>query len=116
MSQIIKVNGQELSTLVPSSVRQGDQVTRTAERSLNGSMHVDMSYRKATLEITWDGLEDAELDEVKNIFPNDGEISVELFGKTSSQAKFYLDSLDYIPMFLGGQLYWRNVTAKLVQM
>ncbi len=116
MSQIIKVNGQELINLVPSSVRQGDQVTRTAERSLNGSMHVDLSYRKATLEITWDVLEDAELDEVRTVFPSAGEISVELFGKTSSQAKFYLDSLDYIPMFLGGQLYWRNVTAKLVQM
>ena len=107
-------------TLTPSAVTPGIELIRNAERSLNGSMTVDVVGQKKNYELSWSLLSNDDFVSVCNYFPPS---SVVQFYETSHDAdgsekrsSMYciVDDLSYQPVVYES-LMWQNVVVKLAE-
>lgn len=99
--------------LKPSTVSPSTTIKRNTERSLGGTLNVDIVYEKATVDITWDFLTQAEFDNILNEFPKDRIISVSLFGKPAKD--YYVESISYNPFYRNDELCWQSLSISITE-
>ena len=113
--KVLTVNGLELTAdKMPSSIQPDSNVTRNAERALDGTLRVDVLYEKKSLEIVWAKLSDSAYRDVKNMFARDCELTIAVFGE--ADGKYYVESFSGTPQLRedhGNSLYWINVKAQV---
>ncbi len=119
------ING-EVYNLLPSSVSPANELLKSADRSLDGTMNVDITGVKTSLEITFSYLEDKDFQLVTDVFDlaeqaekyPDG-ITVEYFDIKDSGAKkrinCFIDSVNFTPYILNDTIAWRDVKINLVE-
>lgn len=119
------VNG-EVYNLLPSSVSPTSELIKSADRSLDGTMNVDITGVKISLAVSFDYLEDKDFQFISDIFDlqkqaakyPDG-ITVEYFDIKDSGAKkritCFIDSVDYMPFIMEDTIAWRDVKINLVE-
>lgn len=116
----------ELYNLLPSTLSPVEELIKSAERALDGTMHVDITDVKTTLTVTYDYLEDKDFRFISEVFdllkqyenyPNG--LTVEYFDVKDTHAvkriTCYIDGLNYTPYVIGDGIAWRSVTITLVQ-
>ena len=112
--QNLKVNTTVLSgTKEPSTISPSTTIKRNTERSLDGTLNVDIVYEKATVDIAWDFLDNNDFETILNLFPKDTTIQVSLFENTARE--YYVESISYSPFYLNDELCWQNLQISITE-
>lgn len=112
--QNLKVNSTVLSgTKEPSSISPNTTIKRNTERSLDGTLNIDIVYEKATVEISWDFLDNNDFDTIIKLFPKNETIEVALFEKDAKE--YYVENISYNPFYLNDTLCWQNLQITITE-
>lgn len=113
--QNLKINNTILSgTKEPSSISPSTTIKRNSERSLDGTLNVDIVYEKTTVDITWDFLSNSDFESLISLFPKDVTIQASLFEKASKE--FYVEEISYSPLYVNDELCWQNLSITLTEL
>ncbi len=116
----------EVYNLLPSGVSPVNELIKSADRSLDGTMNVDITGVKTSLEITFGFLSDSDFGLICEIFDlaeqaekyPDGLIA-EYFDIRDSGAKksvtCFIDNMTYTPFIINDAIGWRDVKINLVE-
>lgn len=119
------ING-EVYNILPASVSPAVELIKSADRSLNGTMNVDITGVKTSLEVTFGYLEDKNFQLVSEVFNlaeqaenyPDG-VEVEYFDIKNSGAKkritCFVDNMTFTPFILNDVIAWRDVKINLIE-
>jgi 6-pyruvoyl-tetrahydropterin synthase len=112
-----KFNGDEMP--LPSYIYPSKDILKRAERTIDGTMTVDVKNVKVKLEVVFDILGDKHLNDVTDLLLQDGlrEIPVEFLSESAGAQSIiaYLDDLSYTPYVVGGSMMWQNVKLTFVE-
>lgn len=117
----LDING-VIYNLAPSAVLPSIEYIKSAERSLSGNLHVDITAVKQKLQIVFDIFEDRDFQfvieflKLREIGSTDTDgIPVEYFD-TQNQAKyFFCDNVKYEPFIMNDKIRWKNVIIDLLE-
>lgn len=119
------ING-EVYDLLPTSVSPAYELVKSADRSLDGTMNIDITGVKTSLEISFGYLDDKNFQFVADVFDlkNQAEkypdgITVEYFDIKDSGAKkrinCFIDGFNFAPFILNDTIAWRDIKINLVE-
>lgn len=112
--QNIKINTTILSgTKEPSNISPSTTIKRNTERSLGGTLNVDIVYEKASVNITWDFLNNDDFESILNLFPKDTTIQVSFFEKEAKE--YYVESISYSPFYKNDELCWHDLQISITE-
>jgi len=123
--------------LCPSQIVPSVEFIKNSQRSLGGTLHVDMVGKKQSLQVIFDVLDQATFDQVKEIFDTTGAnsngLEVDYFDiepkkcvkcgqkcegncdEEKSTRLFHVDNISFNPLILDDGIMWRDVTIDLVE-
>lgn len=104
--------------LLPDMIMPKIELINNAERSLDGTMNIDIIARKINLEITWSVVSAENMTKISQIGNNVGTFEVTYISPDSSAEKkivAYAEDLAATPFFMGKELKWKDVTLTLVE-
>lgn len=107
-----------IGELTPSSISPSVEIIKNEERSLDGTMNIDVVGRKIQLKVTWDMLSEADMQQLLALEQSANVLSVEYYdAKTSGLKKMnaYVNGIEYTPYFQGDVINWQNVSLSLVE-
>lgn len=113
------VNNAELAgALTPGAVIPGVEVIRNSERSLDGTMTVDIVAKKRTYELVYQLLSNDNYIKLMGKFPIATQVAFkELITGLNSEdmaAKYLVDSVSYKPVYYE-ELMWQEISIKLIE-
>ena len=112
--QNIKINSMILSgSKEPSTISPNTTIKRNTERSLGGTLNIDIVYEKSSVDITWDFLNNADFETILNLFPKNSTISVSLFEKPNKE--YYVENISYMPFYKNDELCWQNLQISITE-
>jgi hypothetical protein len=124
--------------LRPAAVNPSLEIIKNAERSLNGTMNVDVIAKKQTIEVVFPVIDDDTFDLLIELF-NSADAALKTYtiecykkppqggpqgeqqqsggeqqggGSQSNEKKWYIDGISYIPFAVGDEMRWQNFTVK----
>lgn len=104
--------------LLPDMIMPKIELINNAERSLDGTMNIDVIARKINLEVSWSVLSSENMSIVSGIGNRAGTFEVTYISPDSSAEKTivaYAADLSSTPFFIGKELKWKDVALKLVE-
>ncbi|MBQ8749309.1 MAG: hypothetical protein IJZ29_02420 [Clostridia bacterium] len=107
---LLVING---VTNLPSSLVPSYEITRNTERSLDGTLYVDLVYQKEALEINWDYLSDSDFQQLKSSV-NPKEV-VQISYLNNDAKDYYVESIDATPFIIDDEIAWQAVQVKVVE-
>ena len=115
----LKIGGRVFDgELLPDMIMPKIELINNAERSLDGTMNIDIIARKINLEVSWSVLSSENMSIVSGIGNRAGTFEVTYISPDSSAEKTivaYAEDLSSTPFFIGKELKWKDVSLKLVQ-
>ncbi len=124
---MLEING---TAMGPSSIQPNIEIIRNTERSLDGTMYIDVVAQKKSLEIVWDLVTAAEYQTIKTRCSLDALCSVKCVLKTDGSYmdaftsaavsaetvySMYVESVAATPVILENGLYFQSVKVKVVE-
>ena len=115
----LKIGGTVFSgDLAPDAVTPKTELINNSERSLDGTMNIDIIARKVSLEVSWSVLSAGDMTTVNKIAESAGTYEVIYISPETSAQKTiiaYVEDFSYTPFFVGSHLQWKDVTLKLTE-
>ena len=109
---------QFIGELAPSSVSPSVEIVKNEERSLDGTMNVDVIARKIKLTVGWDVLGSSEMQTVCALESAERILTVQYIDANTSalkEIKAYVDGIEYTPFFEDDIIRWKDVSLSLVE-
>lgn len=103
---------------IPSNIIEGVDILKNTERGLDGTLYVDFTNKKRTLEVSWGYLTKNGLDTILNAFPVERVIDLKYYNDTEEKGtarKFYADEISYTPRYINGELTYTDVVISLLE-
>ena len=117
----------EEHNLHPSAVLPSTELMQQAERSLDGTMHIDITAVKRKLIVVFDMMEKKDFDYLRGVIKienpaaaSDGLV-IEYFdtdkdGKDKNKDnKFFVEGFAYTPFIVEDKIMWSNVTVTFAE-
>lgn len=115
----LKIGGTEFSgELAPDIVTPKTEIINNSERSIDGTMNIDIVARKVSLEIEWSVLRADYMSVVNKIAESTGVYEVTFISPETSLPKTiiaYVEDFSCTPFFVGSQLQWKNISLTLTE-
>ena len=102
--------------LLPDMVMPSVEIVKNEERSINGTMNVDIVARKVKLEISWSFLDATNMAIVTTIAEKSSAFEVTYTDAKNSEDNTitaYVSNLSYTPYFVGDKINWKDVKLEL---
>jgi len=104
---------------LPSYVMPKIEKIKNIQRSIGGTLHIDIAAAKRHLEIMFELLSQEQFDDIRNIFDSDNAegLSIKYFDRRglADDARFYVDDITYEPWIIGDIIKWKNVVVNLLE-
>ncbi len=107
---------------VPDAVVPKTELISNSERSLDGTMNIDIIARKVSVEASWSMLSAKNMAVLNNISNLTENVRVTYIvaddntdEHTTKTITAYVEDLTYTPFFIGDRLQWKDVTLKLTE-
>lgn len=104
--------------MTPSSISPTVEIIKNEERSLDGTMNVDIVGRKIQLKVMWDLLNAEDMQQLLKLEQSTNILSVEYYDAKASGLKkinAYVNGVEYTPYFRDDSINWQNVSLSLVE-
>ncbi|MCL2797030.1 MAG: hypothetical protein FWD58_03125 [Firmicutes bacterium] len=117
--------------LLPTAVLPKTKIIKTTERSLGGTMCVDITGVKKNLTVTFDVLSNDEFifirdflsfENIERLDPNGLEVTYFDSAKKMVESvlqpvtiQCFVDSVNYVPFIVEDEIKWRDVVIELVE-
>lgn len=104
--------------LAPSEIIPSVEIIKNEERSLNGTMNVDVVARKIKLTVSWNFLNGDSMKKLSVLEQSASVLEVQFFDAETAALKTihaYVDGIDYTPFFDGKIIRWRDISLTLVE-
>jgi hypothetical protein len=115
----------EINLPEPNLVNPGKEIIKSAERTIDGTMAVDVSAVKNKLDVIYSVLKQEDFKEILKLtditnFPEG--LIIDYLGnmdknqkEATEDKKWYLDDIKYTPFFLGNEHKWQNVILTFIE-
>ena len=123
--------GSKIYNLLPTAVLPKTEIIKTTERSLNGTMCIDITKIKKNLTVSFDVLSEDDFnfirdflsfEDIEGLDPNglavtyfDSEKVVVNTQEQSVTKQCFVDSVAYMPFIVEDNVKWRDVVIELVE-
>lgn len=107
-----------VNKLAPSGITPSVEIIKNEERSLDGTMNVDVIGRKVRLEVTWDMLDAQTMKQLLDLEQAASVLNIGYYDpKTMGMKaiKAYVDGLEYSPYFEGENINWKDISLSLIE-
>ncbi|MDD4003448.1 MAG: hypothetical protein PHE12_04550 [Clostridia bacterium] len=109
-----KINSKTLSKN-PSDIENGKMILQNAERTIDGTLSVDIIAVKDKVTFYWDYLSDVDFKKLKSEINQSAFVIIEYYDESHKSITANAEDISYSPYYSKGTLIWKDVSLSFVE-